>query len=210
MSFQAGVTLVEVLVSLVILSVALLGIAGMQAMTTSYQQNASTRATLAFQLNDLTARMRSNLTQVAGYDAAATSSGYSFSQSWTDQQTALTAPSKLCGTESSAVACTAGERATYDLYMWRKQVRESIPQGSVMLGGNLGNGITVSFMWFDKDNLNGGALRAVVACPASYDPNSLLGKDVVNGDATLDRQVCCPAAASAPNGVRCANFTVLP
>jgi len=209
---QRGVTLVEVLVSLVILSVALLGIAGLQAATTSYQTGTATRASLSFHLNDLTGRMRSNITQVVGFDASASapSPGYSYSQTWSDQQTTISAPSKLCGIESSAVACSAAERAAYDLYMWRKQVRESNPQGSVMLTGDVANGVTAMFMWFDKDNSSGGALRTASTCPSSYAADHLLGKDIVNGQATMEKQVCCPSAASAPQGVRCANFTVLP
>jgi type IV pilus assembly protein PilV len=207
---ELGVTLVEVLVSLVILSVAMLGIAGLQAATTSYQQGASNRATLSFQINDMTGRIRSNLTQVAGFDPAASAAGYAYSASWSAQQSAISAPSKLCGTESTAVACDSVERAAYDIYMWRKQVRAAVPQGSVLLAGDLSKGLTMSFMWFDKDNLSGGVLRPVNVCPASYAAGHLLGHDVVNGEATLDKQVCCPAVAAAPQGVRCANFTVLP
>ena len=210
---QRGVTLIEVLVSLLILSIALLGIAGLQAATTSYQRGVVARSSLSFHLNDLTGRMRANLAEVPGYDGMAASPGYTYSATWTAQQTAIAAPAKLCGAEASAVACTASERATYDMYMWRRQVRETVPQGSVMLTGNLGTGLNVTFMWYDKDNTYKDTstpdlkLSKSETCAASY---SRAGKDVMAGEAMLIQQVCCPAAASAPDGVRCANFTVLP
>lgn len=208
---QRGVTLIEVLVSLVILSIALLGIAGLQAATTSYQRGVVARSSLSFHLNDVTGRMRSNLAEVPGYDILATGPGYSYSATWTAQQTAITAPSKLCGAEATAVPCNSAERAAYDVYMWRKQVREAVPQGSVLLSGNLNTGLNVTFMWYDKDKT--GKVSGVEqvtsseTCAASY---SRAGKDVLAGEAMLIQQVCCPAAASAPAGVRCANFTVLP
>jgi len=215
----SGITLIEVLISLLILSLAVVGIAGLQTYTTRYQLGIYNRTALSPLLNDLSARMRSNLIRVPGYStslSASSPSMYNFEQTWSSQATIPAAPSttKLCGTESGAVTCDAAEKASYDLWAWRRQVRETMPRGSVYVTGDINAGMTVTFMWSDKDNttVDGSdaaasqSLRGVSACTAV----SVTGKDVVNGQASLDQQTCCPAAASAVAGVRCANFTVLP
>ena len=204
-----GVTLIEVLISLLILSLALIGIAGLQAFTTSYQQGVFTRSSLSTHLNDLTGRMRANLTEVPGFKPGVPpeSAIYRLVDTWEAQQDELDDPGKLCGIESSAGVCTAAERATYDVWAWRKQIRESMPQGSAQISGSIHQGITVTFMWFDKDNTAGEnyALREAATCEADAD---LEGNTM--GEATMERQTCCPEAAAVPDGVRCANFTVVP
>lgn len=208
-----GVSLIEVLISIVILSIALIGMAGLQASTTAFSLGVSTRASLSALLNDMTGRLRTNLTQVPGFSAAVAAGSYSLATTWSSQATLPSAPAKLCGTESTAESCSPTERATYDLWAWQTKVRQTLPQGSAQLNGTLGTGITVTFMWFDKDNVSNGNLRTAETCDASW---ATLTSSVSNaifdasGNATLKRQTCCPASASAPAGVRCANFTVIP
>jgi type IV pilus assembly protein PilV len=154
--------------------------------------------------------MRINLTEMPGFG---TSTKYLFADTWADQYNTMpTAPSKLCGTESSAVACSASERADYDLYVWRVAARRALPQGSVQLAGNINLGMTATLMWFDKDyregdpdDLGGTRLRTSPSCA---DVGSLSASDF--SQATMRLQTCCPAAAAAPEGIRCANFTVVP
>lgn len=81
--FQRGVTLLEVLVSLLILSLGLLGYAGLQAVTVKNNHNAYLRSqatTLAYNVLD---RMRANRAGISGYVAAygATPSGAD-AQAW--------------------------------------------------------------------------------------------------------------------------------
>lgn len=203
-----GVTLIEVLISLLILSLALIGIAGLQAVTTSYQQGVFTRSSLSTHLNDITGRIRANLSEAPGFNPLVdpADSPYAFTDSWDDQQDEPDAPGTLCGIEASAVACTSAQRAAYDLWAWRSQVRDAMPQGSAQIAGSIHTGVTVTFMWFDKDNTDVEGLKEPQECLPEF--ADLSGNTL--GEATLKRQTCCPEAASAPAGVRCANFTVVP
>jgi type IV pilus assembly protein PilV len=205
-----GITLVEVLISLVVLSLALIGIAGLQAYATRSQAGIYDRASLSPLLNDMTARMRANLYRVPGFDAglASTAAAYRLSDNWAAQATFPTAPSKLCGTEATAAACSAEERVTYDMWAWRRQIRDTLPQGSALVSGTVNTGLIVTVMWFDKEYRGATGLRTAETCTSAM--ADIAGHDVTSGQATLQQQTCCPAAAAAPAGVRCANFMVVP
>jgi type IV pilus assembly protein PilV len=213
---QRGLSLMEVCVSMLLMSVAALGLAGLQTKTMVMQHGAFSRATLSPLLNDLSGRMRSNMGRVPGVDASlAGSSGmYAYSQTWDDQASAPSVPSKLCGTETGAVVCNAQERATYDMFAWRQMVRQSLPQGSVWMSGDATQGLDITLMWRDKQYLQDGttngsttsALRTALTCESTRPTRS----GEVLGQASLTAQTCCPAGAQAPAGVRCANFTLIP
>jgi type IV pilus assembly protein PilV len=190
-----GSTLIEVLVALLLLSFTLLGIAGLMGATARYQIGVDSRSVISLLFNDLTTRVRSNPSQGAAYV-------YN-TESWADQQAAITDPDPLCGA-TDAVACTPAERAAYDVWELRTAIRRSLPQGSLLISGNPDNGLTMSFLWFDKDNLNNitdsdtsNDLRQSAVCTASM------------GNVQL--QSCCPsvAAVSATQGVRCLNYTFI-
>ena len=59
-SFEAGFTLVEVMVALVILSIGLLGLAGLQAQGLSGSTDASLQSQAVLYVYDMTERMRTN------------------------------------------------------------------------------------------------------------------------------------------------------
>jgi type IV pilus assembly protein PilV len=191
---QAGVTLIEVLVSILLMSIALLGLASMQANAVASQISSSTRANVADLVTDITDRLRANLPNVPGYSAA-TPTTFTYTQTWTIQNSGtIAAPSKDC----ILVTCSSTDRADYDLLTWQSKVRKSLPQGSILISGDINAGMDVSLIWFDKEYKSGTSndLRTSDTCTAA---------DVVS-----QRQVCCPAVASVPVGVRCFNFRFLP
>lgn len=190
-----GSTLIEVLVALLLLSFTLLGIAGLMGATTRYQLGVESRSVIPLLFNDLTSRVRSNPEQGAAYV-------YN-TASWSDQQAAISAPATLCGATDN-VACTTAQRAAYDVWELRTAVRRSLPQGSLLIDGDPVSGLTLSFLWFDKDNLNNitdsdatNDLRQSPTCAASM--------------SSVQLQSCCPsvAAVSTTQGVRCLNFTFI-
>lgn len=186
---QKGSTLIEVLVSLLLLSFTLLGIAGLMGATTRFQLGVDTRSAISLLLNDLGNRVRSNPTESTAYvyDGA----------NWAAQQTVITAPPVLCGA-TDAVACTTAERAAYDVWEMRTVVRRLLPQGSLLIAGDPANGMTMSFLWFDKDFLeDASTLRQSPTCTTSMNAVQL--------------QSCCPTAASVGStvGVRCLNYTFI-
>ncbi len=147
---QRGVTLVEVLVSVVILSVGLLGVAGLQASVAKYKVNTWSRAAISTLHSDLAERIRMN-SDVAGSNfitGVSATSLYTLGGTWADQQTAtLTTPSPNCET----AACTTTERAAYDISIWRQRARSSLPQGAALISGDRLAGFNATLMWFDKD-----------------------------------------------------------
>ena len=190
-----GSTLIEVLVALLLLSFTLLGIAGLMGATTRYQLGVDSRSVISSLFNGLTNRVRSNPAQGAAYV-------YN-TASWSDQQAAIADPAKLCGSTDD-VACSPAERATYDVWELRTAIRRSLPQGSLVINGNPDDGLTMSFLWFDKDNLNNitdsdttNDLRQSPVCTALM--------------SSVELQSCCPTVAdvSTTQGVRCLNYTFI-
>lgn len=195
-----GVTLIEMMVAVLVLSIGMLGIAGLQAATSKYKINTWARSSASILLSDLSERVRIN-PDVAGASFAGegvtTTSEYVVSDDWSTQQSAALAIAQNC----ESAACTASERATYDLLIWRQRVRDSMPQGAAMVSGDRRNGLNVTMMWFDKDqvdnpNSSSAALVAAHVCDGS--------------ESGMAQQTCCPTEASVPVGVRCARFSFVP
>lgn len=195
-----GVTLIEVLVAMVVLSMGLLGIAGLQAGVSRYKANSWVRSAVSSLYSDLADRVRIN-TDVAGTSlltGVPSASNYLLSSTWASQQSdALSTPTLNCET----TMCSTTQRATYDMVVWRQLVRNSLPQGAALVTGDLSTGIALTLMWFDKGMTDKGSAEASVLVSST----TCLGTET-----GMARQSCCPAAASAPAGVRCAGFLFTP
>ncbi|HYS12334.1 MAG TPA: type IV pilus modification protein PilV, partial [Burkholderiaceae bacterium] len=114
-----GVTLIEVLVTMVIVAVGLLGLAGVQVRGLSIQKDAHGRA-LATQLaTDMTDRMRSNTGALVGYRF----------------DTAYGGTYVPAGLDCSSAPCSAGQQLQYDFDNWFARVRGGALPGSGALPG---------------------------------------------------------------------------
>lgn len=121
--------MVEILVTIVILSIGLLGLAGLQASGLKNNQSAFLRTVAMQQAYDMADRIRANAAgQKAGdYDA-------------------------ISGTPSDpnciSSGCTAAQMAQYDAYDWNTDNTAQLPsgQGTVTRSGNM---FTVTLMWDD-------------------------------------------------------------
>jgi len=117
---QAGFSLVEVLIALVIMSVGMLGIAGlyvqgMQAgRTSTFRHHAVTLA------GDVADRIRANPTAGIAYNHAANATG-------TDNS---------CVT--GGVMCNAADMAANDIFLWQEQADDTLPAGDVAVVFNAG------------------------------------------------------------------------
>lgn len=197
---EHGATLIEVLIAALILSIGLLGLAGLQAATVRYKLNSWARAGVADLVADLSDKIRMNPT-VAGSDfgtGLAVASLYTYNDTWANQQAAALA---LPATNCDSTNCTDSQRAAFDLMAWRINVRNKLPQGSTLVSGDKVQGVQVTLMWFDKDFTTQGtniasALQASSACTGA--------------ETGAAYQNCCPPAAAAPAGVRCQNFLIYP
>lgn len=96
-----GFTLVEILIAIVVFSIGLLGIAGLQVSGMRFTKGAEIRAVASMQAATMADRMRAN--------RAAVQDG-----NYNTQGTMPTSSGKDCAT----VACTPAETATYDLVNW--------------------------------------------------------------------------------------------
>lgn len=202
-SRHTGATLVEVLVSILILSFSLLGIAGLLSVTTRYQLGVESRSLATMLLNETTSRLRTNLNEALM--SSTTIPSYVYTNSWSTQQGSIAAADKSCG-PAATTTCTTVERAAYDLWELRSMARSSLPQGSMQLSGTPANGMTVTYLWFDKEYAdtslvtteNSSGLKTSATCASTQSSIQLLS--------------CCPAAASVSTtpGVRCLNLTFTP
>ena len=133
----SGFTLIEVLIALIIMSVGMLGIAGlyvhsMQAGRTSiFRHNAVTLA------GDVADRIRANPRAGAAYAAADTG----------------VAPACI----AAATNCTRAEMATNDILLWNQQAAATMPNGAVTVVFN--NGVApptyqITIAWTEPDPVN--------------------------------------------------------
>jgi type IV pilus assembly protein PilV len=188
---QRGATLIEVLVAILVLSIAMLGIAGLTSASMRYSQGSWARATIASALGDLADRVRSN--------PAATATAYiQTTDNYSTQQGSTYALSY--STDCSSSTCAgASDLAAYQLEQWRLSVKRNLPPSAIWVSGSRATGYEATIMWFDKSFLkaDGTTLDASATCATS----------TTNA---MAQRACCPAGAAAPDGVRCTNMTIVP
>ena len=122
-SAQSGVTLLENMVTLLVVSVGLLGFAGMQAFTLQGSASSSYRQMAMQQAQDMADRIRAN--PAAFYGAAVNNYG-----SVTPNATP-TAPVPDC----RIARCTAIELAAHDIYEWQIANNALLPGNHSFAGG---------------------------------------------------------------------------
>jgi type IV pilus assembly protein PilV len=138
-----GFTLVEVLVALVVFSVGLLGIAGLQITSLKANHGSATRTQAVYLAYDIIDRMRANP------KAAITDHAYEIAVNATP---------------------TAGTVAGDDLIAWRTNIANSLPSGSVSPSGSVvyvaaTNLFTVNIVW-DDSHANVTSTKQAAGSPA--------------------------------------------
>lgn len=120
MQGQRGMTLIEILITVLVLAVGLLGMASLTVGSLKNNQGAFLRTQASILAYDIADRMRSNVTEAisGSYDGKTTASSY-------------TAPA--CGADG----CTGVQRVTADLLAWKQQM-EGVNGNMAMLPGGVG------------------------------------------------------------------------
>lgn len=138
---QHGFTLIEVLVAIVVLSLGLLGLAGLIALGLKTNQTAYYRTIATQQANDMADRIRSNL-------AGARAGNYN---------------AILANTPASvdcvALACTPAEMATYDWARWNTLNGILLPGGAGTVAGTPATGYLIIVNWTERSEV-GAAVQA--------------------------------------------------
>lgn len=132
-----GVSLLEVLVSVLLAAIGLLALAGANVSAIRYSKMSQYRSTSTMLAHDIAERMRANKLGLGSY---------TYTTSWTSQASAIANDSSC---EGAAATCTASQLAAYDLATWRKVVRDQLPQGSVFISIQGTVGADVWIAWRD-------------------------------------------------------------
>lgn len=153
MKKNTGFTLIEVLVSMLVLAVGLLGLAGLQARSLGNNANAYNRSQATQLAYDLADRMRANLADAQLY---AGSTYVTVVPAEAAAQAGCPIPDLADPTIPAG--CTAAQMAQDDLFLWNSDVTTLIAggQGTITAAGSV---YTITVTWDDdKDastvNLN--------------------------------------------------------
>ena len=134
---QRGFSMIEVLVTMLIISLALLGTAGLQAYAMRMNQGAQFRSLAVFLVADLAERIEANRAQaVAGQYVVATSG----------------VPAAV-NTTCRDGTCSAAQLAVFDLSQWQNTVATALPQSTWTIvqtvAGNPST-YTITLGWVDR------------------------------------------------------------
>jgi len=157
---QSGVGLIELLVAIVIASLGLLSLAGMQAFAARHARLGQSQAMATHLAQDLGERMRANR-----------SGSYAYNHSFSEQLASFapdpdSPPSPRC--TAAADSCTSDQMAIADLFDWRLDVRTLLPQGSVFVQPDASGdaaGVDVWIAWSEPRGRSGASDRRDSECP---------------------------------------------
>lgn len=108
---QRGVSLIESLVAIVVMSLGILGILGVQMRTLADTQTSVRRAQAIRLIEDLSERMKVN--------PSALGSMASYTTAWNNTPTSPA--------DCKTTACNSGQLAVYDLVQWKQSVKNTLP-----------------------------------------------------------------------------------
>lgn len=180
-SSQRGATLVEVLVTMVVVALGLMGTAGLLLASTRFQQTSAMRGEAIQQAEFVIEKMRANnsrLTAAAAVESDETI--YVAEDAYGDADDLPDDPG--CGLSGQA-DCGPGESAQRDLREWRLSLEQTLPggRGSIFTTANAAGateptGRRVVVMWREKTELETDTDESLEidredpACPAPREP----------------------------------------
>lgn len=140
-----GTSLLEVLISLLVLMVGFVAIAGLQSVALANNHSAFLRSQAVIQAHDMSDRMYAN---TVGVQAGAYS-GISGIPSSPPNCLTTAAP----GTDAlSGVDCTPAQMAQFDGWEWNTANASALPGGQGTVTGPDGNGVyTITLSWLEQD-----------------------------------------------------------
>lgn len=175
---QSGSSLIEVLVSALILAFGMLALVSMQASATQMGKIAQFKADASRLALSYSERVRTNRTALANYMIG---DGYDGAPA------PFAKPAQLC---NGAVACTNIQIAALDVAEMREAARVGLPGGALQVSNEIVNGRTVLNVWLiwqisstnsdaNADRLAGQGCPANVANPTAGTTQCLLSRFVL-------------------------------
>jgi type IV pilus assembly protein PilV len=156
-SQQGGFTLLEVMVSLVIVSVGLLGVAKMQALALNNTNVASMRSLAAIEAASLAATMHENRAYWTSPAPAANAGGIQITGTGPGSSPTITAASTLttavdCTSGTTVPYCTSDQLAAYDVQQWAAALNAVLPNYNATINctGASPVSCTISITWTER------------------------------------------------------------
>ena len=134
---HSGFSLIEVLITILIISFGMLGIAGMMLRSIQSGTISNARSVAVWQANEMADRMRANL---GGLRAG-------------DYKSLVYATVSSCPSACLTTKCSSAEQAAFDFCMWNAQNQQALPfgRGSVTLAPGANCSTSQYFCAFDID-----------------------------------------------------------
>ncbi|MBF0185038.1 MAG: type IV pilus modification protein PilV [Magnetococcales bacterium] len=134
---HSGFTLLEVLITLVILSVGLLGLARLQMAAIQFNHSALLRSQALLLTNDILERMRANR-------SLASAGAYT-----TSHDSMIVSPP-----DCRNISCSAAQLVLYDLAQWKQDLSTLLPDGSgeinLLPSGGMERLVSIAIRWNDN------------------------------------------------------------
>lgn len=183
---QSGATLIEALVSILVMSLGLLGLAALQLNALSFQKSSWATHRISELVIDASERIKANPRGV-----------YTFANTYATAASSSGVPASNNCNAIGATDCTISQIINDDLSDLARKAQAILPGGAIRIDNLEPAGIVVTAMYRDKDFVNAaGVPQTSLQCSAA--------------GPGIPWRNCCPDAAAAPAGVRCSRMDILP
>lgn len=155
---QSGTTLIEILVSVVVMAIGLLGVAGLQMNALKFQKTSSQRSEATQAAYDLGERMRANWVISGTSNNMANEARYTYNVPYATSSTAT--PQTV---DCKTVICAADQIAASDRAEWLRNIQRRLVGGGglvVPVPGGVGSTFSVTVMWKEQ-----GLTTTDTSCP---------------------------------------------
>ena len=187
---QKGATLIEVLVTMFLVAVGLLGTVGLQIAATRYQQTSFMRSLALMEAQSITEKIRANQFALTAASPAAPANQYLANTTYALSGVLPDDPE--CGLTGQA-ACTSQQAAQRDIREWQQSLLQKLPDGRgvilpVGIAGGAVDPITrqIVVMWREKQ------------------------QNTTNEGETDPPDPACPITVAAVDGIRCFTLLITP
>ena len=138
---SAGFTLLEVMIAMVIFSIGLLGLAGIQAVSINNNNSAYTRT--------VTMQLAYNMADVLRASTDGTGNIISAFDTVTTAIPGSAPTSCIQKNGGGAPSCTETELANFEIYHWKKRIEKELASGLGSIS-KTGDVFTITIMWDDE------------------------------------------------------------